>query len=623
MRYLPMRRSKLVGNEGPGSLVISPEGETAVVGALDLWFKDYYGNKAKNIEEFAVNEPRLKAILKVDKFYTPPEFRKSAANTMEVVPNSNLIMPLMRFPKWHYCSACKSLRELELDQTSVFLECPKCNQKRYYKQVPFVVICEHGHLSDFPWRKWAHKDENTTCKGNLRIRMSGGTTLDSWRIECEGCKVNRGLQGITVSSNGEETKSTLGDSLNERGSKKYTCEGERPWCGDEKEECTAAPVAILRNSISVYMAKKISALAIPGDYSENVDLIVSKINSPAKFMVRTNLDLLIDMESKIKYIRNSMRFDIKEEIKDEEIEDALLYIEAGAVYEYTEEELEKPGLVIKEKEFEKLISAVNSKELKVEPEWIYDEDENIEDNYYKPYLQRLSRVLKLKETTALYGFDRKDFKNNTQYSSYYPSLYKDYGGAREKWLPVNEVYGEGIFLQLNLEKVEEWETSIHVQKYFESYLNRVKHVEHRDDTILRPRNIMLHTLSHFIINELANICGYNRASIRERLYLDEGQVGVLIYISAGDSEGTLGGLVRLGLHTKFFHVLDKARNNAEWCSSDPVCSELGKTQGQGVNNLNGAACYNCSHIPETSCEFWNLYLDRNLLIDPEIGYFRG
>ncbi len=72
MRYLPMRRSKLVGTEGPGSLVISPEGETAVVGALDLWFRDSNGNKAKNLEEFVVNEPRLKSILKVDKFYTPP-----------------------------------------------------------------------------------------------------------------------------------------------------------------------------------------------------------------------------------------------------------------------------------------------------------------------------------------------------------------------------------------------------------------------------------------------------------------------------------------------------------------------------------------------------------------------
>lgn len=621
MRYLPMRRSKLVGTEGPGSLVISPEGETAVVGALDLWFKDSYGKKSNNIEEFTVHEPRLKAILKVDKFYTPPEFRKASTNAMEVVPNSNLIMPLMRFPKWHYCSSCRSLRELELDQTSVYLDCPKCNQKRYYKQVPFVVICEHGHLSDFPWCKWVHGNEETKCEGNLVIQMGGGTTLESWRIVCEKCKDSRDLQRITYFYK-ENNTSYLGNQLNKNKVGNYTCEGERPWCDDNKEECSAAPVAILKNSISVYMSKKISALAIPGDYSENIDLIVSKIQSSAKHLVRENLRLLDNLEKKVKFIRRNLRFDLKEDITDQEIEDALMYIQSGNEYEYSEEELEKPGLLIKEKEFEKLTSAVNSSELKVEPEWEFDKNETVNGNYYKPYLQRLSRVLKLKETTALYGFDRKDYKNTTEYSSYYPSLYKDFESAHEKWLPVNEVYGEGIFFQLNLEKVVEWESSSEVQNYFNSYLERIKYVEHRDDSILKPRNIMIHTLSHFLIDELANVCGYNRAAIRERLYIDEAQVGVLIYISAGDSEGTLGGLVRLGLEEKFFYILDKAKNNAEWCSSDPVCTELGKTQGQGVNGLNGASCYNCSHIPETSCEFWNMYLDRSLLIDPKFGYFK-
>ncbi|HFJ9271955.1 DUF1998 domain-containing protein [Bacillus cereus] len=621
MRYLPMRRSKLVGTEGPGSLVISPEGETAVVGALDLWFRDSNGNKTKNIEEFVVNEPRLKSILKVDKFYKPPEFRKNSRDAMEIIPNSGLIIPLMRFPRWHYCSSCKSLRKLELDQTSVYLECPKCETKRYYKQVPFVVICEHGHLSDFPWRKWVHGDENNNCEGNLRIRMSGGTTLDSWKIECEECKNSRGLQGITVSNDGEKRTSFLGDNLNKMGSQKYTCEGERPWCGDEKEECSAAPVAILRNSISVYMAKKISALAIPGDYRENVDLVVAKIKSPSKYLLRTNLSLLDSIQKKIQCIRTNLRFELKEEVTDTDIQEALMYIEAGEEYEYTDEELERPGQVIKQKEFEKLTSVVHSKELRVEPEWIYKEGEESDKNYYKPYLERLSRVLKLKETTALYGFDRKVYKSTNDYSSYYPFLYKSYDNVNEKWLPVNEVYGEGIFLQLNQKKVEEWESSLAVKDYFQQYLQRVRHIEHRDDMILRPRNIMLHTLSHYLIDEFANVCGYNRAAIRERLYLDEGQVGVLIYISAGDSEGTLGGLVRLGLKEEFFRILDKAKNNAKWCSSDPVCTEVGKKQGQGVDNLNGAACYNCSHIPETSCEFWNLYLDRSLLIDEKIGYF--
>jgi hypothetical protein len=621
MRYLPMRRSKIVGSEGPGSLVISPEGETAVVGALDFWFCDAYGNKASNIEEFCVTEPRLKAILGVDKFYKPPEFRKQSTNAMEIVPNSNLITPLMRFPRWHYCSFCKTLKKLELDQTSIYLECPKCMAKRYFKQVPFVVVCEHGHLSDFPWREWVHKNEKTTCTGSLRIQMSGGTTLDSWQIVCE-CKQRRSLRGVTSTYKDERVGSFLGDNLNSEGSKKYTCEGYRPWCGDVKEECEADPVAILRNSINVYMSKKISAIAIPGEHSENVDWIVSKINSPSKYMLRLNLGRHNDMQNKISFIRDNLQMELKVDTTDEEIETALIYMESAETIEYDEMELESPDLLLLNKEFEKLIQHVRSESLRIEPEWTY-EDKKDKDNYYQPYLQRFSRVLRLKETIALYGFDRKDYKISKNFKSYYPGLYKDYDAVNEKWLPVHEVYGEGIFIQMNSEQINKWECSPKVQQYFEKYINRVKHLQHRNADILSPRNIMLHTLSHFLMDEFANTSGYNRASIRERLYIGENQVGVLIYISAGDSEGTLGGLVRLGEKNRFFQLLDQAIMKSEWCSSDPVCTELGESQGQGVNGLNGAACYNCSHIPETSCQYWNTYLDRRLLSDEEIGYFKS
>jgi hypothetical protein len=616
-----MRRSKLVGTEGPGSLVISPEGETAVVGALDFWFRDAYGNEAANIEEFSVTEPRLKAILGVDKFYKPPEFRKQSPNSLEVVPNSNLVMPLMRFPRWHYCSSCKTLKKLELDQTSIYIECQKCEVKRYFKQVPFVVVCERGHLSDFPWYKWVHKNENTKCTGSLRIQMSGGTTLDSWQVVCEGCKEKRSLRGVTSTYKDERVGSFLGDNLNSEDSKKYTCEGYRPWCGDLKEECEAAPVAILRNSINVYMSKKISAIAIPGEHSENVDWIVSKITSPAKYMLRLNLERHGNMKDKISFIRDNLRMELKVDTTNDEIETALIYLESANTIEYDETELERPEATLRIKEFEKLIEHVQSESLKIEPEWTYEGE--YKDNYYRPYLQRLSRVLRLKETIALYGFDRKDYNMSKTFESHYPALYKDFNAVKEKWLPVHEVYGEGIFIQLNLEQIKKWENSSKVQKYFEKYLDRVKHVQHRNEEILSPKNIMLHTLSHFLIDEFANTSGYNRASIRERLYLGEEQAGVLIYISAGDSEGTLGGLVRLGEKIKFFSLLDQAITKSEWCSSDPVCTELGESQGQGIYGLNGAACYNCSHIPETSCEFWNTYLDRSLLTDEEIGFFKS
>ena len=52
----------------------------------------------------------------------------------------------------------------------------------------------------------------------------------------------------------------------------------------------------------------------------------------------------------------------------------------------------------------------------------------------------------------------------------------------------------------------------------------------------RGRYVMLHTLSHILIRELALECGYNAASIRERIYAeDDGvdpQAGILLYTTS-------------------------------------------------------------------------------------------
>lgn len=52
-------------------------------------------------------------------------------------------------------------------------------------------------------------------------------------------------------------------------------------------------------------------------------------------------------------------------------------------------------------------------------------------------------------------------------------------------------------------------------------------------------------MAHLLIRELALECGYNAASIRERIYAsvseDGNQAGFIIYTAAADSDGTLGG----------------------------------------------------------------------------------
>jgi hypothetical protein len=103
--------------------------------------------------------------------------------------------------------------------------------------------------------------------------------------------------------------------------------------------------------------------------------------------------------------------------------------------------------------------------------------------------------------------------------------------------------------------------------------------------------------------------------------------GVLIYTAAGDAEGTMGGLVRMGKPGYLEPTLRAALRDATWCSADPVCMELGTRAGQGPDSCNVAACHNCALVPETACEEFNRFLDRGVVIgtleETSIAFFGG
>jgi hypothetical protein len=120
------------------------------------------------------------------------------------------------------------------------------------------------------------------------------------------------------------------------------------------------------------------------------------------------------------------------------------------------------------------------------------------------------------------------------------------------------------------------------------------------------------------MRQLCLECGYTAASIRERIYSREPELeggpmaGVLLYTAAPDSEGTLGGLVRLGTPELLGRHLGQALEQLRLCTSDPLCAEHQPLR-DGIS-LHGAACHACLFSPETSCERGNKYLDRSLLV---------
>lgn len=141
-----------------------------------------------------------------------------------------------------------------------------------------------------------------------------------------------------------------------------------------------------------------------------------------------------------------------------------------------------------------------------------------------------------------------------------------------------------------------------------------------------PRYILLHTLSHLLIRQLSLDCGYSGAALKERIYstvISSGlpMAGILLYTSSTDSDGSLGGLVRMGRPENFEEIIRKMLQEASWCSSDPICID---SLGQGYGGLNYAACHACTLLPETSCELRNCLLDRASIIGTlnhrELGY---
>jgi hypothetical protein len=186
-----------------------------------------------------------------------------------------------------------------------------------------------------------------------------------------------------------------------------------------------------------------------------------------------------------------------------------------------------------------------------------------------------------------------------------------------RWYPGTELFGEGIFLDipdapLNIQGTHatEWQKAWHEPQTYHS--QKLFNFDHHQ---FHPVFVWWHTLSHRLINALSVDSGYSSAAIRERVYIDVDEStgtahgGVLLYTAQPGGDGTLGGLI--ALVPEFERVFYRALYNLDSCSNDPLCGE----EEFGPGKYNGAACYACSLISETSCEHRNMCLDRNLLLE--------
>lgn len=630
-----IRTGQLIAPFGPGSLYTDRRGIPHVVCGLDHWYTRWDAARGATTtcekpDEYERFEPRLAELLRVDRFRTPPDFRHARAGTT-APENANLYIPAHRFPGWYRHSKTGKLRRFNLHSKRV----EAAGDGGRWIPVRFVAACMAGHLCEFPWKQWCRCE----CEGDGELYLTdmGGSELSSITVYCRRCKdagrPARSLSGVTQRPDSEGNEKSAFEKAG------IACPGERPWLGEKGTEVCHEPlVGALINQTNLYFPRTVSAILLPDieERDEEVLRVREEIaNDPVLAIVKLAWDMgapdmAVDQISGLLKRRDltAAPEKILEAIR------SLFEPSTGSADAVPPAAPESDLLTFRRAEFNVLRRKIDDKvavpDLRVIPTEV---PEDLAD-----WISRVHLVERLKETRVFYGFDRLQPEPNpltNMPESAMKQLFLDPPyELGQKWLPAVEVFGEGIYLEFREDAIWNWQAENAdwlKDRLSDSFVNRITE---RAQT-LPPRGpakwewasryLLVHSTAHILINQMVFECGYSTASLRERLYISHDEespmAGLLIYTAAGDSEGTLGGLVRLGRPERLGAVIQRALSRASWCSADPVCSEnLG---GQGSHLANLAACHACVLLPETSCETINHGLDRAMVIGTPDARDRG
>jgi hypothetical protein len=565
-----VRPNQLITTYGPGSIMDAVNDSLTVLD-IEYWTNDNIGKE--------IHDARLASYMNVRKFYMPKTGGKED-------------IPVASFPYYHVCSngKCKMLFDmrdsLNIEQYKRYqgqVKCPKCGYDAYPAR--FITICEDGHMDDFPWRWWVHQG-STGCKGELSLKSMGNTSsLAELLVECT-CGAKRVMAGAMQKENFA--------GLN--------CTGNHPHRPETpKKICKKSVIPSQRGASNVYFTVTKNAISIP-PWTNPINDIMSANRAQIEFaekMGDAGLTLAYNEFFAPKYTR-------------EEFDEAYSRLKLK-IKEFTE---------IKEMEYA-AITHHQDVEYQHDVQYFKAEEVILKDGL-KPFISRVVKIHRLREVRVLTGFTRLEAPEPEIDDQKH--IVKLKAALSEKWLPATEINGEGIFIELNRELVIKWMDNPKVKERSNRYMQSYKaYCEGKGWENFKVRNaeyVLLHTLSHILIKEMAIQSGYSSAALHERIYSSENMCGLLIYTGAADKEGSLGGLVELGGMNKLIPLFKGAFENALTCTTDPECFMKNPT----TDRLNGAACHSCTMISETACENGNRLLDRTLVVPvpehEEMGYFR-
>lgn len=613
-----------------GSIIIKPFDEWPFFISIDGNFQDH-----NNIEDVRFKNRLSKYFINLERLVKIPV--NDLKNGFQLQNGEQNTIAASYFPEWFYCSSCNKfdkisnwkynwLNNVDINHKDNFFppKCYKCysknrNSKRKFfdlEQVRFILTAPDGEITDIPWDKWSmlkrqKKDnsnnenkENDTAEET--ISLSNIDVPSDLVLEYRTSDKLDDLSGINIIAKNKEGETlnftTLSGLFNLR------IKNQELITNVKVKDILFKPV--IRSSNSVYYPNILSSIYIPAKDQLNKNLIEyikeSHIEGDEPSRIAKDLKRNKDVSISIDTIQRLIDNDFIE--RDAEI--------TKSENEYRFDEF-------------KYITEKGNDEIK--DLLIFDK---VDSNYFQNELiKSVFRMDKIKFTSVQTSYTRQEpisidnaLKEEDIENDNVDAIRKKYTsnkGLITKYLPAIESFGEGIFFEFDNNILDKWINSNElITKRVQPVLNNYNNFDSafNKEIEINPKLILIHTFSHLIIKELEYLCGYPSTSIQERIYVSEtpNMNGVLIYTIAG-SEGSYGGLTSLCDDDKIGKLIQSTIMRAKDCATDPICYH---TTGQGVGNLNLSACFSCSLLPETSCELFNSFLDRRLLIDEQYGYFK-
>jgi hypothetical protein len=600
-KYFPrvgsVRPSHLLYSAGVGAVVDLPSISVLVRG-LDTW--DY-----SRVVPVAIQEERLLANVRrvlgpqVAELREPPiPEDEGYAGTGQ---SDRVGVPVVPFPQWLRCTACDRLGRLDEGSLWKFVnrvrsrpdlarfahaQCPSRRNDPIAVPARFVLACPAGHLDEFPWVSFVHR--NKPCPegsgGRLSMEDKAGNIGPNVIVKCE-CGARRNmLQSVGPDAAGRLPR----------------CRGRHPHLGLFDSECPRANEVrtLVLGASNQWFAVGLSALHLPSR-SHGLAAEIERLWSILR-EVRSEdqLDLALRMMGELVGLRPHGTTAVWKAI-----DQYRRAVDAGA--------LAGGPTDLRVAEYEALTDqsgSVDQEDFTIRTVRVADAATSL--------VEQVVLVERLKVARAFVGFTRLDAP---EWNQALPETMVRLSNLEPTWVPATQTRGEGIFIRLREDVLTEWEKHADVHPHVEALeaaYGRFRLNRKREPTGWPgARYLLLHTLSHMLIRQMSLECGYSSASLAERIYHDlDGRpaAGILIYTAAPDSEGTLGGLVSLGEPDRFGGLFRDAVDEARWCSSDPLCAEREPVDPEDF--VHGAACHACLFLSETTCERGNRFLDRSLVV---------